>query len=134
MLKALVIDKEIRMSEKEKELAELRRAQKNIRSGRIARDSRERLKKIAQKKFRTCFIFALSEFENKFGVLLWGHGLSDDEITSEQSANKIIWEQIRKNILDNGNTQSRALGMELDLHNIEFEGYQMTFGGKSDGK
>ena len=122
------------MSEKEKELAALQRIQKDVRSGRIARDSRERLKKIAQKKFRTCFISALSEFESKFGVLLWGHGLSENEITSEQHANRVIWDEIRKNILDKGNAQSRALGMEIDLHHVEFQGYHMQFGGKSDGQ
>jgi hypothetical protein len=26
------------------------------------------------------------------------------------------------------------LGMEIDLHNVEFEGYRMDFGGKTDGK
>ena len=122
------------MSEKEKELAALRRIQKDFRSGRIAQDSRARLKKIAQKKFRTCFISALSEFESKFGILLWGHDLSEEKMTPEQIANRVIWEQIRKNILDKGNAQSRALGMEIDLHHVEFQGYHMQFGGKSDGQ
>lgn len=122
------------MSEKEKELAALRRVQKDVRIGRIAQDSKDRLKKIAQKKFRTCFISALSEFESKFGVLLWGHGLTEDEITSEQKANREIWDQVRKNILDKGNAQSRALGMEIDLHHVEFQGYHMYFGGQPDGQ
>ena len=120
------------MSEKEKELAALRRVQKDFRDGRIAHDSRERLKKIAQRKFRTCFISALSEFESQFGVLLWGHGLPDEEMTAEQIANRVIWDQVRKNILDKGNAQSRALGMEIDLHHVEFQGYHMSFGGKID--
>jgi len=133
MLKASIVDKETGMLEKEKELAALRRIQKDVRNGRIAHDSRERLKKIAQKKFRTCFISALSEFESQFGVLLWGHSLSKEEMTPEQIANRVIWEQVRKNILDKGNAQSRALGMEIDLHHIEFQGYHMHFGGKPDG-
>lgn len=132
MLKVSIADRETGMSEKEKELAALRRIQKDVRSGRIAHDSRERLKKIAKKKFRTCFISALSEFESMFGVLLWGHGLPEDEITSEQNANRVIWDQVRKNILDKGNAQSRALGMEIDLHHVEFQGYHMSFGGKID--
>lgn len=111
------------MSQKEEELAALRQRQKKIHHGRIAQDSQDRLKKIADKKFRTCFIFALAEFENTFGLELWGHNLPDNKLTYEQKANKIRWEQVRKNILDKGNTQSRALGMEIDLHKIEFEGY-----------
>lgn len=122
------------MSEKEKELAALRRVQKDIRNGRIAHDSKERLKKIAQRKFRTCFISALSEFESQFGVSLWGHGLLEEEMTPEQIDNRAIWEQVRKNILDKGNAQSRALGMEIDLHHVEFQGYHMQFGGKPDGQ
>ncbi len=39
---------------------------------------------------------------------------------------------MRKNILDKGNAQSRALSMEIDLHNVEFEGYRMNFEGVDD--
>jgi len=122
------------MGSKEEELAALRRHQRKLHSGRIAQDSRDRLKKIAHKKFRTCFIAALSEFETTFGFELWGHSLPEEQMTSEQKANRIRWEQVRKNILDKGNTQSRALGMEIDLHKIEFEGYSMEFrGGTGNG-
>lgn len=121
------------MSRKEEELAALRRMQKEAYRGRIAKDSQNRLKKIAHKKFRTCFISALSEFENTFGLDLWGHNLPEDKITQKQKANRIRWDQVRKNILDKGNAQSRALGMEIDLHRVEFEGYKMNFGGKNDG-
>lgn len=120
------------MSDKEKELAALRQSQKKVRDDRMAYDSRERLKKISRKKFRTCFIAALSEFESRFGFLLWGHGLSQDEITDEQSENRIVWNEVRANILDKGNAQSRALGMEIDLHHVEFQGYRMNLGGKTD--
>lgn len=120
------------MSRKEEELAVLRRAQNEAHKGRIAQDAQDRLKKIAHKKFRTCFISALSEFENTFGLELWGHNLPEDQITSQQKANRIRWDQVRKNILDKGNAQSRALSMEIDLHKVEFEGYRMDFGGKNN--
>jgi hypothetical protein len=121
------------MSQKEEELAALRRKHQKSHRGRIAQDSQDRLKKIAYKKFRTCFIFALAEFENIFGLELWGHNLPESKLTPEQKANKIRWEQVRKNILDKGNTQSRALNMEIDLHRVEFEGYRIDFGGITDG-
>ncbi|KKN98910.1 hypothetical protein LCGC14_0141550 [marine sediment metagenome] len=120
------------MSQKEEELALLRQQNNEVKRGRIARDSRDRLKKIAHKKFRTCFISALVEFENTFGLIVWGHNLPEDGITIEQKANRVLWEQVRKNILDKGNTQSRALGMEIDLHSVEFEGYRIEFGGIRD--
>jgi hypothetical protein len=114
---------------KEKELAELRQQRKGESKGRIAQDSRDRLKKIANKKFRTCYISALAEFESIFGFELWGHSLPDEQLTIEQKANRIRWEQVRKNILDKGNTQARALGMEIDLHKVSFTGYKITLRG-----
>lgn len=121
------------MSDKEKELAELRNSQKDAMKERLALDSKDRLKDIASSKFRTCYIYALAEFENIFGCEIWGHGLSDSELTTDQKVNKIRWDRIRKNILDKGNTQSRALGMEIDLHTVNFSGYRITFGGRSNG-
>lgn len=120
------------MSQKEEELATLRREHNHASKGRIAKDSRDRLKKIAQKKFRTCFISALAEFENTFGFELWGHTLPDNQLTPDQKANQIRWDQVRKNILDKGNAQSRALGMEIELHRVEFDGYHLSFGGLKD--
>ena len=117
---------------KEEELANLRKIQKKAHLGRIAQDSQDRLKRIAHKKFRTCFIAALSEFENVFGLELWGHRLPENQITQQQKFNRERWEQVRKNILDKGNTQSRALGMEIDLHRVEFEGYRIDFGGTTN--
>lgn len=121
------------MSDKEQELAELHKRQRKQHVGRIAQDSQERLKRIACKKFRTCFISALAEFEETFGEALWGHNLPDDQVTEEQQANHTRWEQVRKHILDKGNAQSRALGMEIDLHRVQFEGYRIDFGGKPNG-
>jgi len=121
------------MSSKEEELAALNRSQRSVHKERVDQDSRNRLKRISQRKFRTCFIAALSEFENTFGQELWGHNLPEDVLSPEQIANRKRWEQIRKNILDKGNAQSRALGMEIDLHQISFRGYSISFGGESDG-
>lgn len=121
------------MSQKENELIILQRKQKEAYRERLAQDSQDHLKKITRKKFRTCFIFALAEFENTFGFNLWGHNLPEDELTTEQKANRIRWEQVRKNILDKGNTQSRALEKEINLYRVEFEGYHINFGGMNDG-
>lgn len=121
------------MSEKEKELADLRRLQKASHVGRINDDAKSRFKKIVAKKFRTCFIYAIAEFENCFGEELWGHGLQEDTLTDEQLANKRRWDRVRKNILDKGNTQSRAVMSEVNLHNMEFNGYKLSFGSKDDG-
>lgn len=120
------------MSEKEKELSILKQEQEKLRIDMITEDSKNRLKKISNKKFNTCFIFALSEFERTFGLELWGHDLPEEKLTDDHKANRILWDVVRKRILDKGNTQSRALGMEIDLHNIEFVGYRIQLKGASD--
>lgn len=136
MPKALAVDKGLDMPVgKEEELSAIRKQQKLSSDGRIADDSRDRLKRIAFKKMRTCFIAALAEFETAFGLEVWGHQLPDEMLTQQQRVNKEKWERVRKNILDKGNVQSRAFGMEIDLHKIDFIGYQTTFvGGKNRGR
>jgi len=108
------------------------REKKKVRNESIIERCKQRLKNIARKKFTTCFIFAISEFEKVFGKELWGHGLPEDELTTSQKANRKRWEQVRRDILDKGNTQLRAFELEMDLHNVEFIGYSMNFKVKGD--
>ena len=108
------------MSDKEKELSAIRKQQKIDSENRIAYDSRERLKRTSAKKFRTTFIFSISEFETTFGLEVWGHGLPEEELTATQKANRDRWQQVRTNILNNGNTQLRAMEAEIDLHEVKF--------------
>jgi len=95
---------------------------------------KNRLKSIAKKKFTTCFIFAISEFEKVWGQELWGHGLPDEKLTDVQRANRVRWEQVRRDILDKGNNQLRGFESEIDLHNIDFKGYTITFVGNKGDK
>ena len=98
--------------------------------------SKKRLKNITDKKFNTCFIFPLSEFETVFGSM-WGHGLSEEELTPEQKMHRAKWDQVRMNILNKGNSQRRALQAEIDLYDVKLNRYHMEFralGGKNDGK
>jgi len=102
----------------------------------ITRGSKRRLKAITDRKFNTCFIFPLSEFETVFGSM-WGHGLEDEELTSEQKMNRAKWDQVRMNILNKGNAQRRALQTEIDLYDVRFERYHMEIrprGGNNNGK
>jgi len=118
------------MDDKERQLINLHKLQRKQSKGRIENDSKERLKKIAMKKFRTCFIAALSEFEDIFGYM-WGHNLLENELTDEQKINREKWRIARTNILNKGNTQARALVAEMDLHKVEFEGYKMVLRGEN---
>jgi len=118
------------MTRKERELYNLREDNRRRQNSRLSEDSKDRLKKISDKKFRTCFVFAICEFENAFGEQIWGHGLDESQLTEQQKQNREKWAKVRKNILDKGNTQSRALSMEIDLHRVDFMGYRIEFGGK----
>ena len=91
-------------------------------------DAHDRLKRIAKRKFTTTFIFALAEFERSFGHL-WGHGKPEGDLNEIEHVNRRLWEVVRQNILNNGNTQSRALQAELDLHAVSFRGYRMDLRG-----
>ena len=106
------------------EQAMARDAMRQDAKGKIDRSSKDRLKGIVDKKFRTCYVFALSEFELAFGHL-WGHGLEEESLDSDQLVNRHKWIQIRANILNKGNTQSRAVQAEIDLHDVKWAGYRM---------
>lgn len=108
--------------------------EKENRKSLILQKMKDRFKKIARKKFTTCFIFAISEFEKVWGQDLWGHGLPDDKLSDTQKANKIRWEQVRRDILDKGNSQLRGFESEIDVHNLEFKGYSITFNVKGENK
>lgn len=70
-------------------------------------------KGLITKRFQTTMIGALFEFEKAFGYL-WGH-LKEDEndLTSEELKNLDIWENVRHNILNNGNNQLRKCISDL---------------------
>lgn len=110
-------------------LADLRK--KQLTDSRIDRDIRnkDRFRSICKKKFQTCFVFPIAEFENVFGQKLMGIGLPESELTDEQKENMAKWNQLRKSILDNGNNQLRATLREIELYDISYIGYRCEFHG-----
>lgn len=120
--------------DKQQELLKLHKLQRKRSQQKLLDDSKERLQGLSNKKFKTCFVFAIVEFEKVFGLELWGHGLPDDQLSELQRANRDRWQQVRTSILNKGNTQSRAMIAEMDLHEIKFIGYKMDLlGGKENG-
>lgn len=114
-------------------LADLRKQQLNDSKINRNEKNKDRFKNICKKKFQTCFIFPIAEFEEEFGKELWGMGLEDNELTNEQKLNKVKWSQLRKNVLDKGNAQLRAFLNEIELYQISYVGYRCEFCG-IDGK
>ena len=86
-------------------------------------NSKDRLFKIASKKIKTTMIGALSTLEENLGFL-WGHE-SDEDISPEQQHMKTIFEQVRSDILDKGNTQIRNLEAEFNYYDITWLRFQV---------
>jgi len=88
-------------------------------------DSKNRLRRVMERKLKTSFIGAISKFENVFGRL-WGHGKEYGQLTDSERRFRALWEQVRTEILNNGNNQIRAVQQELDLYTVFFDGYRVT--------
>jgi len=120
--------------DKQQELLKLHKLQKKKSQQKLLDDSQERLKALSSKKFKTCFVFAIVEFEKVFGLELWGHDLPDDKLSDLQRVNRDRWQQVRTSILNKGNTQSRAMVAEMNLHEIKYIGYKMDLIGGKDNE
>ena len=88
--------------------------------------SKQRLQAMLRKKFQTTMIGALAKFEDKLGYL-WGHGIPAGELTPEEREFREIWEEIRTEILNNGNNQIRSTNEELTRYDVTWNGYQYNF-------
>lgn len=97
----------------------MKRKSQEASQSKFAEEARRRLDNIISKKITTTFIGALASFEKSFGFL-WGHGKKDSERTEEEKQLYIIWENVRTEVLNNGNNQLRALRNELQNHNISW--------------
>lgn len=87
------------------------------------KDSNDRLRKNAEKKIRTTFIGAIDSFEKLFGHL-WGAGKKD--LTHQEKMWKEVWETARKEVLDKGNNQLRALRSEIEEYTVEWNQYKLN--------
>jgi len=109
------------------DFTELVRASRQYKSDKTAKykdSSRDRLSKIAKKKIETTMIGALSSIEKNLGFL-WGHEDQRD-LTPEEQHLKNIYDQIRSEILDKGNSQIRNLESELSQYEVTWLRYHMT--------
>ena len=94
--------------------------------------SKDRLLKISKKKIQTTMIGALSTIEKHLGFL-WGHE-SSEPLTPEQEHLKQLYEEVRSEILDRGNNQSRNLEAEFANYDINWLRYQITLPVKNINK
>lgn len=86
--------------------------------------SKTRLKKEVKKRVQTTMIGSLSSIEKFFGFL-WGEE-SESEPTKEQVRMREIFEDMRTEILDKGNTQIRNLDSEIENYDVIWNKYHIN--------
>ena len=86
--------------------------------------STNRLKKEIKKRIQTTMIGSLSSVEKYFGFL-WGED-SDSEPTAKQEQMREIFEEMRTEILDKGNTQIRNADAEIETYDVTCNKYHIN--------
>jgi len=95
---------------------------KKIREDKYVSESKDRLSKILKKKVETTMIGALSSIEAHFGFL-W-QVENGEETTPEKKVMYEIYQKVREEVLNKGNTQARNVDAELNQYNVNWLKYQ----------
>jgi len=85
-------------------------------------DSKDRLSKILRKKVETTMIGAISSIEDHF-AFLWT--AEDSQMTEEKKFMYELFQKVRSEILDKGNTQARNVDAELNQYEVKWLRYSM---------
>ena len=112
------------MEESYAELVKKNSDYKKQREDRYKVDSKDRLSKILRKKIETTMIGALSSIEENFGFL-WSNA-DNSPLTHEQEIMNDVYQKVRSEILDKGNSQARNVDAELGQYEVEWLKYSMT--------
>jgi len=99
------------------DMLQLSLERKKLKEEGVKEVSKNKLYQVAKKKILTTMIGALDSIEKSFGFL-WS-----EEETKEQKQMRLIYDQIRSEILDKGNTQIRNLEAEFSNYDIVFKKY-----------
>lgn len=81
---------------------------------------KDKLQNEITKNLKTVMIGAIAAIEEKFGIL-WGHG--KNALGPNEQRLYELFLDLRKTILDNGNTQIRVCKQTLDEYEIEYIGF-----------
>jgi hypothetical protein len=88
-------------------------------------------KELLTKRFQTTMIGALFEFEKVFGYL-WGQNKNPDFLTESEEDFRDRWDDVRNQILNNGNNQLRKCLSDLDRLNNSDNTYHYKLYNKKD--
>jgi len=92
---------------------------KKVKEDKYKCESKDRLSKILKKKVQTTMIGALSSIEKHFGFL-W---TSEGELTPAQKVMYEIYQSVREEVLDKGNSQARNVDAELNQYDVKWLRY-----------
>jgi hypothetical protein len=104
---------------------------KKVNKERRALGAKRKLQKIIEKRFETAIIGILARCEKHFGDL-WGFENEYSTLSKQQKNMLEIWECLRSEILNHGNTQCRAAVDEISKYNVDENTYQIDFIAKKD--
>jgi hypothetical protein len=76
------------------------------------------------KAIKTTMIGALSSIEEKLGNI-WGFK-ENRPLTEDEQYFAEVYQELRKEILDRGNGQIKAIKAKIDLYELDYVGYQMN--------
>ena len=109
--------------EKIDEIIRNRSEYQDSRNEKYRHDSKERLSKILRKKVETTMIGAISSIEDHF-AFLWTS--QDSEMTEEKKFMYEVFQKVRSEILDKGNSQARNIDAELNQYEVKWMRYSMN--------
>ena len=118
------------------EMVKQNRENKQVKVERTRDGCKTRLHNIAATKIKTTMIGSLNAVEKKFGFL-WGLDEDGNKITNELSDDQLymkrLFDELRSEILDNGNNQIRNFGTEIEQYDIMWNRYHIDFLIKPEG-
>jgi hypothetical protein len=91
----------------------------------IIQSSKRKLREIVEKRIRTTMIGALAELERSEFGKLFGYGKNN--LTDEEKRWKMIWDEVRTSILNQGNNQLRESLREVENFDARFKPYRTEF-------
>lgn len=103
--------------------AERLRKEDDAQQVRYQESSHKRLERILEKRLSTTFVGNLAVLEKHLGHL-WGYGKLEDELTESEVAWLDIWNRIRSEIFDKGNSQIRVMQKDLKQYVVHWNGVE----------
>ena len=99
---------------------------RKINQERLAIGHKKRLINNIEKKFRTAMIGTLARCEEQLGFL-WGHGQDTNTLDKNQREFRVVWENLRTEILNHCNNQLRTAIEEVSQYTITWNQYKTNF-------